>query len=163
MSVEIQLPLQRAGVLRQLWISLLSLRALLVPLDELQQLLDFVRVIMSGCSLSLNPELLHLLLHALQKHGEHGRLVDVGPHEALPVGLLPGRRKELLPGIQFGVIVSADALQGLALAEVSEVVINLLLYSGAEVSGRLAASLAQSAVESGDEAVVLGHDGTVML
>ncbi len=118
---------------------------------------------MRGSSLRLNPELLHLLLHALQEHGEHGRLVDVGPQEALPVGLLPGRREKLLPGIQFGVVVGASALQGVVLAEVCEVAVNLLLHGGAEVSGRLGASLAQSAVKSRDEAVVLGHDGTVVL
>ncbi len=89
--------------------------------------------------------------------------MDVGPQEALPVGLLPGSGKQLLPGVQFGVIVGPSALQGVALAEVREVVVNLLLHAGAEVSGRLGASLAQSAVKSRDEPVVLGHDGTVVL
>lgn len=151
-SVGLPLPL-----LRGLGRSCAPLRALLVELDELQQVLHSLGVLLSA------SQLLHRRLQAAVGQREQARAVDVGPQEGLPAGLLPGRGEQLLPHVQLGVVVGPDALHGFAQAQVGEVFAHRLLYAGAGVGGGVGPSLAQGRVKGGHERLVLGHDGTPAL
>lgn len=84
---------------------------------------------------------------------------------AFPVESLPRSRKELLPVVQFDVVVESDSLERFGFVEAAEVFVGLLLHSGTQVSRRVTTHFAESVVQRWDEAIqawhyrVLGHRG----
>lgn len=72
---------------------------------------------------------------------------------AFPVESLPRSRKELLPVVQFDVIVESDSLDGFGFLEAVEVFLGLLLHAGAQVFRRVTSHFAESVVVRWDEAI----------